>query len=830
MSFSRTNLQKNILIVTFLKYFVSKTKIGGTMLKNYIKIAFRNLFRNKFFSFISIAGLAAGMSVCLLIIIFGRQLLSYDNFHEKSDRIFHVYSDYKVEINPDSHLYGTTPYNLGFALKDETPEVKDFTTLNRYSGNIIKGENKFEIYGFYASHSFFNLFDFKFINGNPQTALEKPNSIVITEETAERIFGNKNVIGSTLIVEKVGEFSITGIIEKPTSPTMIDFEVLLSYDVLNPGMLYEDQKADWNRNIRDFYTFVLLKDGVSVSNFTNNFNRIIKKYYPAGAEAWLSAFKVQNIRDISTGPFLDNQIKFFIPAIAVYVLGGLAAIILFAATFNYVGLSVARALKRSREVGVRKVIGAIRSQILTQFLIEAIIVSLISLLFAVFILTFLVNGFNNLTPIIITKSQVHPQLNDITLYAVFIFFTLLVGVLSGLYPAIYLSRFLPVAVLKGITKMGNKGFTLRKVLITTQFGFSLLFIISTIMLYKQSESAAKTNYGFNETNIVNVELNDIPYKEFRAELMRSPGITNVSAVSTLTGSSGRNDTWIKTDNLDEHEKGYSLWIDENFLTNLQIQIIAGRNYLGTANSNIELECLLNESAVKRLELGSPQEAVGQIITIDDTTNVQVIGVVKDFIFFSALSKIDPLVLRINNDFLEHANIKFASGSYEEITNLIISAWKQFSPSTLPNYKLYKYYLADAIELKLMKDFLNIISLASAFAILISCLGLIGMTSFITETRLREIGIRKVLGASTKSVVNLLSLGFVKMIFIAVSIASPLAWFINNLWLEEIGNRIEFNGSEFLLSIFFLLLIALATIGSQTFKAARTNPVEIIKYE
>jgi len=719
---------------------------------------------------------------------------------------------------------------LGTALKDESPEVEDFVTLNRYSGKVIKDNNKYEVYGFYASGSFFNLFDFKLLKGNPQTALEKINSIVITDETAERIWGAKNVIGKLLIIEGAGEFLVTGIIEKPSSPSMIDFEVLLSYDVNNPGMLHEDQKTNWNNNIRDFYTFVLLKENVSLSNFTNNFTKIITKHYPEVNENKLTALNIQNIRDIATGPFLDNQIKFFIPAFVIYILGALSLVILFAAVFNYVGLSIARALKRSREVGVRKVIGAVRSQILTQFLIEAVIISLISLSLAVVILTWLVEGFNNLTPIIFTKSQVHPQISDISLYAAFIFFALLVGILSGLYPAIYLSRFLPVVVLKGITKIGKKGFTLRRILITTQFGFSLLFIISTILLYKQSEHATKTNYGFNENNIVNVDLGQVPYKAFRTELLKQPGVTNISVVSLLTGNGGRRDLWLKSDNIDEHEKGYCLMIDENFLPNMQIPIVAGRNFTDISENEVETECLLNESAVKRLKLGTPQQAVGQIIKLEDSTNVQVVGVVKDFIYFSALAKIDPLVLRKYDNYKGFANIKFAQGSYDEVIPAVIASWKQFSPDTLPDYKLYKYFLADALELKLMKDFLHIIGLASAFAILISCLGLIGMTSFITETRLKEIGIRKVLGASTKSMVNLLSVGFIKMIIIAVVIASPLAWFINNQWLQEIGNRIEIGPAEFIISIFVLLLIALITIGSQTIKAAGTNPVEIIKYE
>ncbi len=530
------------------------------------------------------------------------------------------------------------------------------------------------------------------------------------------------------------------------------------------------------------------------------------------------------------GPIMDNQMNFVIPAIVLYVLAGLAGIILLAACFNYVSLSVARALQRAKEVGVRKVVGANRSQILYQFLVEAVCVSLLSLLVAGIFLTLQVNGFNNLAPIQFTESQIALNFGDLWLYLIFFAFSIMVGLLSGLYPALYLSSFLPTIVLKGIARVKGKGFTLRKTLVVTQFSISLLFIISTILIYQQSEFVNKAHYGFNEKNIINVQLGNIPYETLRNELMRYPGIENISAVSIRTGTGGRNDLWIESETMDGHEKGYSVWIDENFLDNMEIPLLAGRNFLNDFSGGEESVVLVNEAAVQRLHLETPSESVGKFITIQDAIQVQIIGVVQNYRFFSALADIDPLVLRINPGNLRVANIRFHPEDFDGVVAHLETTFKSFNRDEPLKYGLYKDQLADAFELKLMRDFFYIIGLAAAFAILIACLGLLGMTAYMTETRLKEIGVRKVLGASTAGIVGFLSKSFVKLILISIVVAGPLAWYVNKLWLQNLGNRIEISPVVFILGILSLLIIALLTIGSQTVRAARTNPIEILKYE
>ena len=800
------------------------------MLKSYLKVIARNLLKHKGFSLISVVGLAASMSVCLLIIVFVKQQLSYDTFHDQAGRIYHIYSDYKAPVNSSSHFYATSPAGLGRVMKETMTGVEDFISLKHYSGHVRRGEQKLTMHGLYASDSFFRMFNFNLISGDPETALQEPYSMVVTEATAERLFGDEDAMGATLSVDGQGDFKITGVVAKVTAPTLFEFEVLASVPTLLADENMRQRLMRWDRTVRSSYTFVLLQEGVSPSDLQVQFPALIEQHFPGHPESHLVALHMQELTDVAMGPLMDNPLKFMLPAIVLYILAGLACVILLAACFNYVSLSVARALLRAKEVGVRKVVGARRSQILAQFLLEAVCVSFLALLLAGVFLGWLIDGFNNLTPIQFTQSQVSPDFTDMGLYLMFIAFSLVVGLLSGLYPALYLSKFLPTVVLQGIAKVSARGFTLRKTLIVTQFALSLLFIISTMLLYRQSEHVSHTDYGFNAENILNVELGEVPYEAFRSELLRHPGVVNVSALSILTGAGGRNDTWIESEELEGHEKGYSVWIDEHLINNLEIPIVAGRNFSSDFSGEVESSVLLNEVAVRRLQLGAPMDAVGQFITVDDSLQAQVIGVVKDYRFFSALSDIDPLVLRMNSQELEVANIRFRRDDYDAVAAHLATIWESFSPNEPLESGLYEDQLADSLELKLMKDFLHIIGLSAGFAVLIACLGLLGMTAYMTRTRVKEIGVRKVLGATTVGIVGLLSKSFVKLIAVAIVCAGPLAWFVNNLWLQQIGNRIEMEPELFLTAILLLLLIAAITVGSQTVRAARTNPTEILKYE
>ncbi len=799
------------------------------MLASYFKIAFRNLLRNKGFSLISILGMAASMSVCLVIIVFVKHQWSYDSFHGKAERIFHIYSDYKAPVNSTSHLYATSPHGLGEIMSQEIPEVINYLTLRHYNGSVLQGTESVDIRGLYASDAFFDLLDFKLLSGDPKTALSEPNSLVITKSAAAKLFGNQDVMGQVVAIAGQGEFKVTGVVADATQPSLIDFEVLASMATLQSDSRMRERLNFWDRTVRSSYTLVLLRKAEAASLLAQ-LPKIIDQHFPGDEASHLAGLHLQKLTDMAAGPFMDNQLKMVLPGVALLILAALAGVILLAACFNYVSLSVARALRRAREVGVRKVVGAGRSQIVGQFLVEAICMSGLALIVAVGLLGWLVDGFNSLTPVQFTGSQVSPEWTDSGLYAIFLFFSLCVGLLSGLYPALYLSRFMPALVLKGISKIGSKGFTLRRMLIVGQFALSLIFIISTLLLYQQSQHLSQTDYGFNPTNVLNVELAEVPYETLRQKLLSHPGVVNVSAQSVETGSGSRSDTWLQSQHLPEHEKGYSVWIDENLLPNLEIPIIAGRNFSREYGAEAQQSVLLNEAAVRRLKLGKPLDAVGQFITVDDELQMQVIGVVKDYRYFSALDDIDPLVLRMNSEELEVANIRFHPEGYSAVIAHLNTTWQALASGKPPQYHLYQDHLAEAMELKLMRDFLHIVGLAAGFAILIACLGLLGMTAYMMETQLKEIGVRKVLGATTSDMVAMLSKSFLTLTLLAAGLTAPLAWFINNLWLQHLGNRVEMSPRLFLVSILLVLLIAAITIGSQTLRAARIKPTAILKYE
>lgn len=488
------------------------------MFKSYIRIAIRNLLKNKFFSIISILGLSAGMSICLLVIVFLKQQMSYDGFHKNSDRIFHIYSEYKAPINSSTQTYATSPYSLGKTLKENVPGIEDYTTIRYFNGKAIKGDNSLDIKGYYTNSSFLKMLDFNLIQGDKNTALEKPNTAVITEKTANRLFGNLNVLGNTITVTELGEFQITGVIKDINQPSMFKFELLTSIKTMDTNTKLQERLRVWDKTVRSSFNFVLIKDGVSYETIEAQFPNLINNYFPGNNESYLEYMKMQQLTSMTTGPVMGNPLSFYLPMPAIYILGGLSVIILFAACFNYVGLSIARSLKRAKEIGVRKVIGAQKVQIIYQFVLEAIITSTISLFLASFFMNFLSNGFNNLTPVQFSNSQIEFGFTDIWLYVIFFGFSLFVGLLSGLYPAFYLSRFLPIKVLRGSNGVESKGFSMRKILIVTQFALSLIFIVSTLLLYKQSIHLSKTDYGFNHENIINVKIDKINYDSFRNEI------------------------------------------------------------------------------------------------------------------------------------------------------------------------------------------------------------------------------------------------------------------------------------------------------------------------
>ncbi len=801
------------------------------MLRNYIKIAIRTLLKYKVFSAINIVGLAVSMSVCLLILLFIVDQKSYDRFHANSDRIYRVYSDYKAAINSSSQHYATAPITMAQVLRDGYAGVEEAVQIRQFGGAAQRQGQEVQLSGLYAEASFFNIFGFTLAAGDAGTALAEPYTMVLTAEAAVRLFGNEAPLGQTLTIGE-NDYRVTGLLDEPPGASHLTFKALVSFATLETAAQHQGLFTTWHSANRSSYTFLLLQDGIAPKAVEAGFPALIEQHYPGNDEAWLEGLYLQAMTDINLGMIMGNQLSFPMPGVFAYFLLVLGLVIMLAACFNYMTLSVARALTRAREVGMRKVVGAARGQIVRQFLSESVVVALVSLLVAVFFLSWLLANFNQLW--FINFSETHITINpfeDYRIYLLFIGFSLLVGLMAGLYPALYLSRFSPVKVLKGVLRSrGRSRLMLRKVLAVMQFALSLFFFITALLIYQQFRFMAEADFGFAPEGIVNVQLNDVRYDVLRQQMERHPDVLRVSAASLMPMEGSRSDIWMRTEAMEQPEKGYRTSIDYDFLDNLGLTLLAGRNFSPAFASDSASAVILNRRALQRLNLGDPQEAVGTTITLFDDWSVQVVGVVEDFHTNTLIMDIDPLVLTYEPERFRVANIRVRSGSLPAVLAHLRQTWTEIGSAHDLDYQRYTVQIEQEPMMMLYRDLMYIIGLITGFAVLIACLGLLGMATYTAEARVKEVGVRKVLGARVSAIVLLLSKDFLKLIVVAVVLAVPLAWFVNNLWMQQFAFRVGLSPFVFVFGVGALLALALATIGSQVTRAALTNPVDTLRYE
>jgi putative ABC transport system permease protein len=476
-------------------------------------------------------------------------------------------------------------------------------------------------------------------------------------------------------------------------------------------------------------------------------------------------------------------------------------------------------------------VGAQRLQIIKQFLIESVLFIFVALFISCLLLEWLVPQWNSLLLVRNDEWQISPDfIADKTTGFIFIAFSLMVGFLAGLYPALYLSRLTPAKVIKGLPAgKGFAGLTLRKALVVVQFAFSLIFIVSTILIYQQAEFFFEAEYGFNKENVINIPLREVPYAAFRNELSRSSHIVAVSATSLIPGDSfGMPRTNIRREGTDELIAAVLQSIDEHFIDNLELTLVAGRNFLPVFSTDREQAVILNEKAVRELGFGAPLDAVGQVIVLGENSEVRIIGVVKDYQFDFLWRPIGPLVLQFDPAQFRFANVRFRENDRAAALAFLKATWRKFDRLHSFEYQFFDEQVEG--NYRDFKDLIGIIGLTASLALIIACLGQLGMVSYSMQARVKEIGIRKVLGATVSQVVLLLSKDFVKLILVAIVVAAPAAWLINNLWLQAIANRVAFYWWIIGLGILSTLALALATIGSQTIKAALANPVEVLRYE
>ncbi|WPP52702.1 ABC transporter permease [Catalinimonas niigatensis] len=804
------------------------------MFKNYFKVGIRNILRYKVFSFINVFGLAVAMSVCMLIILMLADQKSYDQFHAKKDRIYRILSNPKDAKS----VSATTPVPLAASLKSDYPIIETSTHLIQgLRGEAIHDQKMAEIKGYFADSSFFQIFSFGLEKGNPATALNAPNAMVISQEMAEQLFRTQDPIGKTVEFIDQGEttpvswglFTVSGVMASEYK-THLEFDVLVSASSL-PLLYAEEKIADLTNNWSSYssaYTYALLYPEHSQEDLEALLAPLAEQKIASLEEQKGFRLNAQALTSITPGPILNNESRMSLPLMAYYILGGLALIIMLSACLNYTNLSIARALTRAKEIGVRKVTGARKTDLMYQFLSESILMTLLALAFAILLLVVLKPAFMSLW----VNQYLHFDLQEnFSVYLIFLGFALLIGLFAGIYPALHLSGFRPAKVLKNLESMQAGKLGMRKVLSSFQLIISMFFIVTSLLIYKQFKHYLAFDYGFTSEQVVNVPLQGNPYELVVNELSSVAGVASISASEYIPATGYNNGAELRKVNSEEDYTHFiSLPVNEDFITNLDIELVAGSNLPETATGSDHL-ILVNESAVKALGYEYPAEIVGVVFDSKwGEKDLEVIGVVKDFRIDLPMfnDRTRPTLMQNLPNAFRYANIKIASGNLVATLDQLEETWKKIDPVHPFEYEFYNQQLASTHQGIL--DVVSIIGFIAFLAITIACLGMLGMATYTVERRIKEVGIRKVLGAENLNIALLLSRSFMITLLISIGIAAPLSYFLNNFLLQFFANRVEFGFGIIFTGSLILLVLGGITIGSQTFRAARQNPVDTLRSE
>jgi len=810
-------------ICGILPYFVKNSILWSlVMFKNYLKTTFRNTTRHKGYSFINLTGLAIGIACTLLILLWVKDELSYDRFHENGKDIYRIMSygtKYMIE-----GIDGT-PAPLAPAIKEEVPGIVNYARFSDVSKLVCKYGDKvfYETRGLIADPSIFEIFTFPFVQGNPKTAFSEPLDVVITETMAKKYFGTEDPIGKTIEVEG-NPAAVKGVIRDIPYNSHIQFDFLSSYEFIEEITGYGTSWGSFN-----FVTYLQLERDRDIQEIGKNITAVAAKNNCPQVKDGVE-FRLQPLSAIH----LDNRGAFRNYADVgdkkyVYVFSIIAFFILFIACVNFMNLSTARSTTRAKEVGMRKTVGASRRQLILQFFGESLFLTMTACVFALILVTALLPAFNQ-----IAGKQLRLNLIDIQLVLGLIIIVLLTALTAGSYPAIYLSSFKPVKVLKGMFKSEGKGQTFRRVLVVTQFSLSIALLIGTLVAFNQLRFLRHSKLGFNPENIVYVPVKENigkRYDAFKAELLNDPNINSVAAQYYLFAEQSFRTTGYDWEGREKDQEADIILnlVDYDFIPMLGLELVEGRNFSKEYSTDATQAYILNEEAIKQMGMQNP---VGKQFSYGQRKGT-IIGVLKNAHFRSLHVKIEPHVLFFLDDVSVATEygvvlIKVNSDKTVEALATIKGVWKEFNPITPFEYHFLdqKY---DSLYRKEQKIG-TILNAFTLFAIIISCLGLFGLASFLTEQRTREIGIRKVLGASESSIVFLLSKQFTKWVLISNIFAWPAAYIIMNEWLKSFAYRINIGIWAFVLSGMLAVGIALITVSYQAIRAAWANPVDSLRYE
>jgi putative ABC transport system permease protein len=797
------------------------------MIKNYLKITLANLMRNKFYSLINIVGLAIGITACILIMLYVQSELSYDRFHEKADRIYRV-NLYGV-LNDDEVNSSVTCPPLAKTMQNEIPEVEEALRLTfiepviRYN-NDVYNEKKW----CYTDANFFKIFSATFISGNPEDALSLPNTVVLTESTAKRYFGEDNPVGQIIRMGETREYVVTGVIKDYPENSHIKPDFLASIKGLDV-----DKNENWIQNM--IHTYILVKEGFTKQDVDTKLEVLVEKYVgPAVQQAMGVSFEKLKSQGLKYKWYAQPLIKIHFDREVkpmnetsgnksyMLIFSIIAIFILVIACINYMNMSTARSAKRAKEVGIKKTFGSNRNSLIFQFLSESVFVTLIALVLALVFIKLLLPEFNNL----IEKQLVFNYFNNIKTIPLMIAFGITIGIIAGSYSAFFLASFSPVKVLKGINKSEGGNGKLRSGLVIFQLIVSIVLFSGSFFISKQLSFLQNKDLGFNKENLI--IINNANYlgnqiSSFKNELLAQPNILKVTNSSSIPGRFNAGNSYFHH-SVDDTRGINTFWSDYDFIKTYQIELTQGR-FFEEGNQFNNKSVVLNETAIKQLNIEDP---IGKQIysgTKSEENSLTIIGVIKDFHSKSLHEKMGPFVLL--NGSGEYLSVR-VTGDIQQNLNVIKQAWDKFANGQILDFVFFEDDLGRLYKAEVRTR--KIVFIFSALAIIIACLGLLALAAFVAEQRTKEIGIRKVNGATIKEILLTLNHGFIKWVAIAFIIATPIAYFTMNNWLQNFAYKTSLSWWVFALAGVAALFVTTVTVTWISWKAANRNPIEALRYE
>jgi putative ABC transport system permease protein len=800
------------------------------MLKNYFNIAIRNIKRHKGYTFLNVAGLAIGIASCLLISFFIKNETGYDSYHESAERIYRVAID--IQSRAGNRFFAQTSAPLAPALKKDFPQVEKAIRIWRQNGKLVTYGSKKSFYEdnfFFADPEIFDVFDLPLTKGDVKSVLSKPFTVVITSDAASKYFGREEPIGKILTINNK-DYEVSGVIQKIPYNSHLTFNLITSLASVENEGWYKEYEIGENWFSTMFYTYIKLKEKTNIEELERRIATAANPYVGKELKEAGSNYHyiLQPLKDIHLHSHFRDEAQIPGNAINVYIFTAVAILILLIASLNYINLTTAQSANRAKEVGVRKVIGATKKPLVFQFMGESLLLTLLALVLAIIIVAITRPLFETLSGYSFNSNLIFSPV----FYLVVIGLTILLGIMAAIYPALFLSSFRPVKVLSGKLSLGVKGGKLRQILVTGQFTISIILIVGTIIVFKQLNFMKEQNLGFNKEQVLILPVRGGTniadrYEQIKNEFTKNPSIVGATISQSTPGEEVPNyKIWLEGETDDKSQDMYYLFTDFDFLETYQIGMVAGRPFDKTIKTDATSAFIINEKAVKAFGWSSPEVAIGKTLATGFGRKGTIVGVYKDFHYRALQAPIEPLVMAINEGQFHNISLRLKTEDVSTTLSFVRNKWQELFPNTPYEYSFLDQQFDQ--QYKSDENTGRTFLVFTCIAICIACLGLFGLSTFVAQQRTKEIGVRKVLGASVAAIAALLSKDFVKLVVVAFLIAVPASYILINNWLESFATRIAIDWQIFAIAGIAILAITLITISFQSIKSALADPVKSLR--